>query len=326
MAVLDAGVDPGRVVIDAFDVSRTGLKRAKAATYSANAFRGVDLSYRDRWFRAAAGSWTLVDTVRHMVRFEWGNLLDDTFLPEGAAYDVIFCRNLLIYLTADARRRAERVLDRLLTADGLLVLGAAEPPILKGPWVPAAATSMFTLRRTPAAAPAQAPASPPPPPFGPPTASRPPQPPARPPAPPGGDRTGVEPTVQPTVQPAGQQSGQQAPPLAPPAAAVALDGVLREAGALANAGRHDDAIRLCQRHEHAAGPAAELSFMLAMLHQAAGDVERAEACLHKTLYLDANHEEAILSLALAATRRGDHAAAEKYRQSATRVRARKEAT
>ena len=180
MAVLDAGVDPGRVVIDAFDVSRAGLKRAKAATYSANAFRGVDLSYRDRWFRAAAGSWTLVDTVRHMVRFEWGNLLDDTFLPEGAAYDVIFCRNLLIYLTADARRRAERVLDRLLTADGLLVLGAAEPPILKGPWVPAAATSMFTLRRTPAAAPAQAPASPPPPPFGPPTASRPPQPPARP--------------------------------------------------------------------------------------------------------------------------------------------------
>jgi len=316
MTLLDAGVDPSRFVIDAVDVSRAGLERAKAATYSANAFRGADLSFRDRWFRAAGGSWKLVDTIRHRVRFEWGNLLDDVFLSAAAAYDVIFCRNLLIYLTTDARRRTERALDRLLAADGLLVLGAAEPPILKGPWVPAASTSMFTLRRGPGPAPAA------------PFPRRPPQ--ARPSAAVRGVPDG-ERAAAPPPEPGGPSTAaprrQPAPPSPPaPAATTELDDAIREAGALANAGRHDDAIRLCQRHEQAAGPAAELSFLLAMLHQAADDADRAETCLHKTLYLDANHEEALLALALAATRRGDRALAEKYRQSAARVLARKGAT
>jgi chemotaxis protein methyltransferase WspC len=47
--------------------------------------------------------------------------------------------------------------------------------------------------------------------------------------------------------------------------------------------------------------------------------------LHKTLYLDAAHEEALLALALLAAQRGDTAMAAKYRQSAARVLARKEA-
>jgi chemotaxis protein methyltransferase WspC len=63
---------------------------------------------------------------------------------------------------------------------------------------------------------------------------------------------------------------------------------------------------------------------MGMLHQAAGDLDRAEGCLHKTLYLDAAHDEALLALALLATRRGDTRMADAYRQSAARVLARKE--
>ena len=62
------------------------------------------------------------------------------------------------------------------------------------------------------------------------------------------------------------------------------------------------------------------------LHQAAGELERAEACLHKTLYLDPAHDEAFQSLALVATQRGDDQMAEHYRQSAARVRSRKGAS
>jgi Tfp pilus assembly protein PilF len=65
---------------------------------------------------------------------------------------------------------------------------------------------------------------------------------------------------------------------------------------------------------------------MGMLHQSAGDTDRAEGCFHKTLYLDADHEEAHLALALAARRRGDRAMAEKYRQSAARAAARKGAS
>ena len=75
----------------------------------------------------------------------------------------------------------------------------------------------------------------------------------------------------------------------------------------------------------ALAPAPELFFLMGILHQSAGDLDRAEGCFHKTLYLDAGHEEAHLALALVARRRGDATMAEKYRQSAARAAARKEA-
>ncbi|NDC54499.1 MAG: hypothetical protein EBZ74_09485 [Planctomycetia bacterium] len=64
---------------------------------------------------------------------------------------------------------------------------------------------------------------------------------------------------------------------------------------------------------------------MGILHQSAGDPDRAEGCFHKTLYLDATHDEAALALALLAAQRGDTAMAEHYRQSAARILARKEA-
>ena len=73
-------------------------------------------------------------------------------------------------------------------------------------------------------------------------------------------------------------------------------------------------------------PSPELFFLMGMLHQSAGDLDRAEGCFHKTLYLDGGHEEALLALALVARQRGDLAMAEQYRQSAARALARKEET
>jgi tetratricopeptide (TPR) repeat protein len=70
-------------------------------------------------------------------------------------------------------------------------------------------------------------------------------------------------------------------------------------------------------------PAPELFFLMGMLHQSLGDLDRAEGCLHKTLYLDAANEEALLALALLARQRGDTRMAETYRQSAARAFARK---
>jgi chemotaxis protein methyltransferase WspC len=316
---LDAGLTPERFEIDAFDVSRVGLGRADEARYSINAFRNADLGFRDRWFRQSGGFWELLPGPRDAVRFAWGNLLADDFLPGAAAYDVVLCRNLLIYLAGEARRRAERVLDRLVAADGILVLGAAEPPILRGDWVPAAATSMFTLRRGLPVPFVQSPAS-------------------AVPAPPAPARrpldaiaAGGAPRQAPGPAPAGQAASPAEPADSSSAATAAGDvgdaaDVVREAGLLANAGRHADAIALCHRHEAAAGPSAAVAFLLAMLHQAAGDADRAEDCLRKTLYLDPVHDEALLALALAAHRRGDATGAEHYRRAAVRALARRGAT
>ena len=147
MTLLETGLAAHQFRIDAADVSGAALSRAEAATYSANAFRAEDCSFRDRWFHVQGAAARLDDTVRQHVHFFQANLLDESFAADSEPYDVVFCRNLLIYLTAEARSRVERVIDRLLAPDGLLVVGAAEPPILKGPWIPAVGNSVFALRR-----------------------------------------------------------------------------------------------------------------------------------------------------------------------------------
>ena len=293
MALLDAGLKPAQFTIDAVDVSRAALARAARGRYSANAFRNADCSFRDRWFTTEGSGAILSPAVRSCVAFAQANVVDEAFPAGRGPYDVIFCRNLLIYLTSEGRHRVETAIDRLLTRDGVLVLGAAEPPILKGDWLPAGTAAVFAMRR------------------------------------------GVRPVPLP-VPPAPRRSvhGQRPPaPPRPPAAvppaaeapAPTLADVLAEAGALANQQRLAAALEICERSRHQLPPAPELFFLMGMLHQAAGDLDRAEGCFHKTLYLDAAHDEALLALALLATRRGDIKMAETYRQSAARVLARKEA-
>ena len=306
MGLLDAGLAPDQFTIDALDISHAALERARLARYSANAFRNADCSFRERWFRREGQASVLDDAIRRQVRFTWGNLLDGSFVAAGldagrGPYDIVFCRNLLIYLTAEARARAEAVLDRLIAADGLLVVGAAEPPILKGDWIPAGASSIFALRRGVRATSTAAVSTPAP------TPPRRPRPASTAPALP----------VPHAVPSPG--SSTEAAALRP------LDDVLREAGALANARRLSDALALCDAHARQASPSPQLFFLMGMLHQSAGDLDRAEGCFHKTLYLDAAHDEALLALALLAGQRGDAAMAEKYKQSAARILARKAA-
>ena len=304
MALLDAGLDPARFVIDAFDVSHAALARAARGSYSLNAFRTPELSFRDRWFTPGGGRSIVADRIRGCVSFSWGNVVEPDFCVGRPAYDLLCCRNLLIYLTEDARRRVEATLDRLLAADGIVVLGAAEPPILRGPWLPAGAVSVFALRRGPRPPATQTPFPPPSQPRGSPTVAPPPRPAS-------------------AVDAADAPARVSVPP--PPAGAEAddLQAVLRRAGDIANAGRPAEAITFCEQARSRLPPSGDLFFLLGMLHQAVGDLDKAEGCLHKTLYLDATHEEALLALALLATQRGDLRMAETYRQSAGRVLARK---
>jgi chemotaxis protein methyltransferase WspC len=296
MALFEAGLQAGQFEIDAIDISRRSLARAAAGRYSANAFRNADSGFRRRWFTMADGQAVLDRRIRDQVRFAWGNLLDPGFAAGRAPYDIVFCRNLLIYLTPAARRQVERQLERLLLADGLLVLGAAEPPIMQGDWIPAGTAALFALRRGIHAPPEK------------PAGGRPP---ARPPAP-----------TRPRPAPPGPRPAAR--PSSPPPPAADLEEVLAEAGRLANEGRLAEAIAVCDRHRPTLPPSPELFFLLGILHQSAGDGDRAESCFHKTLYLDAGHEEALLALALLARQRGDLPMAEQYRQSAARAAARKE--
>ena len=341
MSLLDSGLQPEQFRIDAIDISRVALSKAQAARYSTNAFRNADSGFRDRWFRMDGGSAVLDESVSRCISFAWANILEESFVTGAidsgrAPYDVVFCRNLLIYLTTDARSAVERSIDRLLKDDGIVVLGAAEPAILQGNWVADSAGSTFTLRRgvsgesarwpslagrsalaaprrptptltPPNPAPAYPAPAPPPPQASP---SRLP-PPVDPPAP-----VALPPTSTTSTDlrcdDSGGGSATQSVPL-----------ILANVNALANARRFSEAIALCESAQRDIGPSADLYFIAGIMHQTSGSLAIAEDCFHKTLYLDASHDEALLALSLLAEQRGDSGQASQYRRSALRVVERK---
>ena len=339
MSLLDSGLQPEQFCIDAIDISRVALSKAQTARYSTNAFRNADSGFRDRWFRMDGGSAVLDESVSRCISFAWANILEESFVTGAidsgrAPYDVVFCRNLLIYLTTDARSAVERSIDRLLKDDGIVVLGAAEPAILQGNWVADSAGSTFTLRRGvsgersrwPSLASRSAlsaprrptPTLPPPNPAPSYPAPAPPQaspsrlpPPVDPPAPVALSSTSTT-SADLRCEDSGGGSATQSVPL-----------ILADVNALANARRFSEAIALCESAQRDIGPSAELYFIAGIMHQTSGSLAIAEDCFHKTLYLDASHDEALLALSLLAEQRGDSGQAAQYRRSALRVVERK---
>ncbi len=133
MALVDAGIDPARLQIDALDISARAIAQAQRAEYGRNSFRGHALEFRARYFTPTAHGWRLDARIRDCVRFRRANLLElggpGQAADEGR-YDFIFCRNVLIYFDRQAQERALRALDARLAEDGLLFVGPAETGVV----------------------------------------------------------------------------------------------------------------------------------------------------------------------------------------------------
>jgi chemotaxis protein methyltransferase WspC len=128
MALQEAGVAPAAFRIDAFDLSAVALARARTGWFSRNAFRGNALDFRERHFTPSGNGFQISEALRGQVNFSQANIL--TLDTEGnrGRYDVIFCRNLLIYFDTPTCAAAAAVLRALLADDGLLLAGYAEVP------------------------------------------------------------------------------------------------------------------------------------------------------------------------------------------------------
>jgi chemotaxis protein methyltransferase CheR len=114
-------------MVVAVDVNPAALEKAQRARYSSWALRETPPHASERWFHFENRDATLVETVRKAVRFRRGNLaLDDDDLWRPAAYDVIFCRNVIMYFAPEAARAAVARITRSLAPGGFLFLGHAE--------------------------------------------------------------------------------------------------------------------------------------------------------------------------------------------------------
>ena len=305
MALIEAGIPPSAWAIDAADVSVSALDAATSGAFRARSFRSGAVPNRDQYFDhdPHARVWTLKPAYSGLVRFHPANLLSLDGLETASPYDVVLCRNLLIYLHADARARVAGALGRLLADTGVLVVGHAEPAIVReygfraeGP--PAAFSfgkagarvrPEAEVRRPGAADDYRADA-------GVRRVSK-------------VVRQPVSPTLSTTVSDVSRPGGRPVP------GADALDAIRRTG----DKGDLQEAVLACSEYLRRVPDSADGHFLLGVLQGAMGHRDAAETALRRAVYLAPDHAEALVHLALMHDARGDAAGAARLRARGARV-------
>jgi chemotaxis protein methyltransferase CheR len=123
-AIADASWD---VAIEAVDLNPAVLEKAARGRYSSWALRDTSPELKRRWFRTDGREMVLDETVRTAVKFGPANLAsEDAAVWRPAAYDVVFCRNVLMYFSPEQMRAVITRIAQSLAPGGFLFLGHAE--------------------------------------------------------------------------------------------------------------------------------------------------------------------------------------------------------
>lgn len=249
----DDDIDSWRISLTGGDISEKALAAARAGRYNAWALRTMGPEDRARYFDKDGQTWVLKREFRSMVRFERQNILDllSPTPPLGwTDFDLILCRNVLIYFSPEQAVELSTALSRRLAPDGVLFLGHAEATLASNPalWqaMPRAAPMEFVQALQPL--PAMQPFVYAPLPL---------------------------PDALPIPRPAET-------PQAPSADRDSIEAIQQ----LADAGAYEAAEQMCARLIARSPTSARLQYYVAILKQVADDAAGAEAALRRALYLD----------------------------------------
>ena len=122
---MGAALTGWRVEIIATDLSQEVLEKAKAGIYSQfEVQRGLPIQMLMKYFKQTGETWQINPELRAMIQHRQLNLLHD--FAQLGTFDVIFCRNVLIYFDQDTKINIFNRLARQIEPDGFMVLGAAE--------------------------------------------------------------------------------------------------------------------------------------------------------------------------------------------------------
>lgn len=299
IALAEAGVAPDAWDIEGVDLSAQHIEMARRARFGNFSFRQTPPELRRRYFRAVEGGWELDAGIRSRVCFRQGNLLSPLFLGGEEPFDLILCRNLFIYLHAEARRDALHTVVRLLAPDGLFCTGHADP--LDFPnwhFTRTGPEGYFLYSRL--------------------------------------AKSGRETRAERSAGEAAGFSVATAAPhhlaTSPPHQSLSASGAaepaspidfLRRARQEADSGRLNDALNSCQEQLTRFGPSADLYSLMGVIHQARREKDQAVRCYRQALYLEREHPEALAHLMLLVQEQGDEAQAERLRRRLDRVAARR---
>ena len=317
ISLREAGFDPSRFQIQGIELSRRALERAIRGDLNPRSFREPDdkiAAMRERWCEQVGESWRIRDELHKGVEFKWGNLAQAEFLANESPFNVIFCRNVLIYFHAEARLRAVHNLHRLLSPDGILYSAPAEARIFSDAGFQIFDSQCpFAFRCPPALAdmPLSAVVALRPqeknlPPLDvyaeslmlapkhvvfPPTSSE--------------SHSQDDPNVYATNIDANTSHGESAG-----------QAILLAARQAANNGRLEEADALCAQILSLDPANTEAHYLRGVVFQAQGLLSEAQRSLEKALYLDPKHYQSLVHMMLLSEQRGDQNAMANYQRRA----------
>ncbi len=263
---------PARLEIIGGDISREAISHARNGLYNQYSFRGCTKGFMDHNFDPAGnGFYQIKPELRSGVKFVQLNALSSDLVSLGK-FDVIFCRNLLIYLNPAAQMRLTRRLARQLTPGGLLIVTAAESSVISaaGSDLQAYFNSCAFVKRDSA-----------------------------------GSVKSVSKSVPSIRKVVGTitQSGSaeiesdQAKVTAPREDQFRHSESYAYLESLANQGSYNEALQVCNKLLTEKPTSAQLHFMAGLLNSAIDNLTAAKSFFRQALYLDPDHSEAALALA-----------------------------
>lgn len=292
ICLVEAGLRLQQFAITAYDVSARNIETARLGTYGKGSFRGPSPFALTNYLELDGAKQTVIPALRNAVRFVRKNVLDRDLAADEPRFDVIFCRNLLIYLTPAARTQVVGVIDRCLHEDGIVIVGHAEAIERIDPkFRPTVDVGAFAYARgiTPITAPL--------PQWIPPT----PVPMRARPAPDLDER---------------ELGAPPSPSVTPPELAATL----AAATSLADRGQLVEALAMCEVLVAVAPPVAAHYALLGVVQQSRGRSLAAERAFTQALYIDPQHRESLVHLSLLLRGRGQVAVADQLLVRAERAR------
>ncbi len=305
------------ITLLATDINPRSLRKAVEGRYGEWSFRGVDPEIRRTCFIPRDGrTWEVVPHIRRMVSFAYHNLAEDQYPSvrnNTNAMDIIFCRNVLMYFSADRARRVVTGLQHCLVDGGWLVAAAVEGSAeLFTPLVNAGMADATLYRKCPMPVPAAIAWAPPP------DAPAAPLPatlaPAPAPAPPPDAPTAVEQARR--LYQAGENGQAIALLRADPDTLSNGAALTLLARLYANDGHLDLAEESCRQALAIDRLAPERHYLLALIQQERGDARGAAESLKRALYADPDFILAHVALAGLAMTEGRRAEARRCHRNA----------
>lgn len=293
MTLFDAGLSKTRFKIDAIDISRKALAKAEMGIYGKNSFRGKNLSYLHKYFYKIGEQYSIKKSIKDQVHFYGLNILKDRIPFEPHTYQIIFCRNLLIYLHDQAQKHLLNLLDALLDPSGCLIIGSAELELARQAGFVNRSSKHYVL----GAKNSSVQTSP--------------------------KHPRMSPIMNNIQQSLSESSGQTKQNNEKIVAELnkkqTQDVWIHEAMHLADRGSFEEATDLCLRYLHQFGAHAQIYYLLGLMQQAIGRTQQAEEFFQKAIYLDPLHYETLIHLSLLAEKKGNLDQASRFFKRAEKV-------